>query len=207
MGSDETTRLFLRARDGDQGAREALYERCARKLLPLIRLRMGPALRRELESRDVLQEVLLRTLGKLPQLDEPRAVMAWLAKIAENDLRDRAAYHGRQRRDAARRVPLADEANEVPSRAREALSLALASEASDQLERALETLPDAHRDVIVLRKLEELTFPEIAVRMHRSEDACRMLFARAMTSLTLALRNPAAGDRSAAPVAASRRSS
>jgi len=186
MGSDETTRLFLQARDGDQAAREALYERCARKLLPLIRLRMGPSLRGELESRDVLQNVLLRTLGRLPHLDEPRAVMAWLSKAAENELRDLADYHGRQRRDAARRVPL-DDGVDVPSRARQALSLAMANEAATRLERALQTLADAHRDVIVLRKLEELTFPEIAIRLDRSEDACRMLYARAMTALTLAL--------------------
>ena len=31
---------------------------------------------------------------------------------------------------------------------------------------------------------------EIAVRMNRSEDACRMLLARAMVALTLALRAP-----------------
>jgi RNA polymerase sigma-70 factor (ECF subfamily) len=191
MGSDETTRLFLEARDGVQGARDALYERCARKLLPLIRLRMGRALRAELESRDVLQNVLLKTLRKLPDVEEPRAVMAWLSKVAENELRDLADYQGRQRRDAARRVPLAEEAIEVPARARQALSLAIANEAADHLERALDTLSDVHREVIVLRKLEELTFPEIAARLGRSEDACRMLFARAMTSLTLALKDVA----------------
>jgi RNA polymerase sigma-70 factor (ECF subfamily) len=198
MGSEETTRLFLQARDGAEDARDALYERCARKLLPLIRVRMGRALRAEMESRDVLQNVLLKTLRKLPDLAEPRAIMAWLAKVAENELRDLADYRGRQRRDAARRVPLEDEATEVPARARQALSLAIASEAADQLEGALATLPDAHREVVVLRKLEELTFPEIAVRLGRSEDACRMLFARAMTSLTLALRAPAGARHGAA---------
>jgi RNA polymerase sigma-70 factor (ECF subfamily) len=187
MGSDETTRLFLQARDGDQAAREALYERCARKLLPLIRLRMRRSLRAELESRDVLQNVLLRTLVKLPHVNEPRAVMGWLAKAAENELRDLADYHARQRREAARRVPLADEAMDVPSGARRALSLAMANEAAAHLEGALDALTDDHREVIVLRKLEELTFPEIAVRLGRSEDACRMLFARAMTALTLAV--------------------
>ena len=32
--------------------------------------------------------------------------MAWLARIAENEIRDQADYHRRQRRDAARAVPL-----------------------------------------------------------------------------------------------------
>ena len=40
----------------------------------------------------------------------------------------------------------------------------------------------------MLRKFEELSFREIGARMGRSEDACRMLLARALTALTLAMR-------------------
>ena len=54
----------------------------------------------------------------------------------------------------------------------------------DRVEAALETLEEHHREVIVLRKLEELTFAEIGERLGKSEDACRMLFARALTALT-----------------------
>jgi DNA-directed RNA polymerase specialized sigma24 family protein len=43
----------------------------------------------------------------------------------------------------------------------------------------------AHREIILLRKFEELSFAEIARRLGRSEDASRMLLARAMTALTL----------------------
>lgn len=56
-----------------------------------------------------------------------------------------------------------------------------------RLEHALETLAPDQREVIVLRRLEELSFGEVAERLGRSPDACRMLFARAMTSLTLAM--------------------
>jgi len=38
--------------------------------------------------------------------------MAWMARIAENEIRDRADYQDRQRRDAARRVPLEEAAEE-----------------------------------------------------------------------------------------------
>ena len=41
-----------------------------------------------------------------------------------------------------------------------------------------------HFEVILLRKYEELTFPEIGERLGKSADACRMLYARAMTALT-----------------------
>jgi len=56
-----------------------------------------------------------------------------------------------------------------------------------QVEAALESLPDASRELIILRKYEELTFPEIARRLGKSEDACRMAFSRAMAALTIAM--------------------
>jgi RNA polymerase sigma factor (sigma-70 family) len=68
---------------------------------------------------------------------------------------------------------------------RSPLSLAILNEEALRLERAIEGLDPAHRDVILLRKFEELSFREIAARMGRSEDACRMLLARALAALTL----------------------
>jgi RNA polymerase sigma-70 factor, ECF subfamily len=60
-------------------------------------------------------------------------------------------------------------------------------EEARRLEDALDGLSPDHRDVILMRKFEELSFGEIARRTGRSEDACRMLLARAMTALTLRL--------------------
>jgi len=48
-----------------------------------------------------------------------------------------------------------------------------------------------HREVILLRKFEDLSFKEIAARMGRSEDACRMLLARALAALTIELHRQA----------------
>ena len=188
MEPSETTRLFDRARDGSSDALAALYRRCAGKLLPLIRLRMGPALRAELESRDILQSVLLKSFEEMQQLKNPASLMAWLSRIAQNEIRDRLDFQHRQRRDAVRRVPIDETVLELPAPVRQALSQAILNEQAERLERALEALPEPQREAIVLRKLEELTFPEMATRLGKSEDACRMMFARAMTDLTLALR-------------------
>jgi RNA polymerase sigma-70 factor (ECF subfamily) len=163
-----------------------LYRRCAGKLLPLIRLRMGPALRADVESRDVLQAVLLKSFQDLRRGTAPASLMAWLSAIAQNEIRDRVDYLRRARRDVARRAPL-DEAEAVPAPVRQALSQVILGEQAERVERALEALPDAQREIILLRHLEELTFPEIAVRLGKSADACRMQFARAMAALTIAL--------------------
>ena len=186
MPGPETSQLFSQARAGTPGALDAFYERCARKLLPLIRLRMGRALRAELESRDVLQAVLLKSLPRLEQVQDPRAVMGWLARIAENEIRDQADYRQRQRRDASRRASLTD-AVDVPTPVRQALSQAIANQQLERVVDALESMSAVDREIIVLRKLEELSFSEIGTRLGKSEDACRMAFSRAMASLTMRL--------------------
>jgi RNA polymerase sigma-70 factor (ECF subfamily) len=190
VSDDETRRLFEGARAGDTRALGAFLDRSARKLLPLIRLRMGRSLRADLDSRDILQAVLLKSFQRLEQVQDPGAVMGWLARMAENEIRDRADYASRQRRDAARRLPLDTDAAAIPAPVRQALSQAILKEESERLARALESLPDAQREIIVWRKLEELTFHEIAVKLEKSEDACRMAFSRAMAALTLRMSEP-----------------
>ena len=177
-----------RAKAGSADAVNELYERCAARLLAYIRLRMGRELRTRLESRDILQATLLKSFEHFEDFEGQHSgsLMAWLAKIAEHEIRDRADYQHRQRRDAAREVRLETDAA-LPAAARSALSQAILTEEAQQLEAALESLTPAHREVILLRKFEELPFGEIARRLGKSEDACRMLLARAMTALTLKL--------------------
>jgi RNA polymerase sigma-70 factor (ECF subfamily) len=182
--------LLAHARTGSTEALGALLERCGPKLLALVRLRLGPSLRRELESRDVLQSALVRALAGFDRFEGAHggSLMAWLGRIVENELRDLAAHHGRQRRDAALRVSLEEspQAAQLAGNLRSQTSLVAWSEERAALERALETLAPEHREVIILRALEERGFAEIGAKLGRSPDACRMLFARAMTALTLA---------------------
>lgn len=188
MPPGETQQLFEQARRGAPEDVNAFYERCARKLLPLIRLRLGRSLRSEMESRDILQTVLCKSFQRLQQVEDPAAIMSWLARIAENEIRDQADFYQRARRDRALRAQL-DDAADVPSPVRQALSQAIMSEQASRLEAALESMSSGERDLIVLRKLEELTFPEIAARLGKSEDACRMAFSRAMAALTMRMAN------------------
>ena len=73
----------------------------------------------------------------------------------------------------------------LPSLTRSALSRVILDQQAQRLEDALDSLSPAHREVILLRKFEELSFAEIAERLGKTEDACRMLLARAMTALTV----------------------
>lgn len=190
MDRAETTRLLGDARDGSARALNLLFERCADRLLALIRLRMGRALRARMESRDILQATLLKAFQSVERFEgsDARSLMAWLATIAGNEIRDQAEYHGRLRRDAGRDAPGPEGLDDLVARVRSQISRVILDEELERVERALEELDEPHREVILLRNFEELSFDEVGRRLGKSSDACRMLLARAMTALTLKVR-------------------
>ncbi|MHC4698118.1 MAG: RNA polymerase sigma factor [Planctomycetota bacterium] len=187
MDRRESTALLNDAKAGSREALNTLFERCAGRLLALIRLRMGRSLRAHLESQDILQASLLKAFARIDQLERSDAgsLMAWLARIAEHEIRDQADYHHRKRRDAARLVPLGCGPDGLAAQVRSLVSGVILSESMERLEQALESLDDKYREIIMLRKFEELSFQEIGQRTGKSPDACRMQLARALTALTL----------------------
>jgi RNA polymerase sigma-70 factor (ECF subfamily) len=190
MTREESTVLLRAARQGSREALGELYARYGARLLAFIRMRMGRDLRACVESRDILQAALLKSFQRLSQFEggDGATLMSWLIRIAENEVRDQVDFHYRQRRDVKAAVPIDAGGVEIAAHVRSALSAAVVSEEAERLGAALEALDADHREVIVLRKLEELSFKEVSARMGRSEDACRMLLARAMVALTLRLK-------------------
>ena len=114
--------------------------------------------------------------------------MAWLGTIAQCEICDQADFYRRQRRDAARETTLDSELDPVAEQVRSEVSRLQLEEDSALLERALDELRASQREVILLRDFEELTFPEIGERLHKSAGACRKIYVRALTVLTLKLR-------------------
>jgi RNA polymerase sigma-70 factor (ECF subfamily) len=173
---------------GGPEAVDALYARVAPRVLAYVRMRMGPSLRARMDSRDILQATLLKSFehfGEFQGAGRP-ALMAWLARIAEREILDRADYHQRARRSAERETPL-DGEDALAARVTSVLSRMIRDERAEKLAEAMAGLSDAHREIILLRKFQELPFREIAARLDKSEDACRMLLARALSALTLRL--------------------
>lgn len=189
--SERTENLLRRARGGSREALGILLGSHGDRLLALIRLRLGPGLRQRVESRDVLQATLLKALLHIDGFrgSGRASLMAWLARIAENEVRDLAAFHGRQRRELGRTADVGgvQELDRLAADVRSQTSRIALDERSARLVAALEALSEEHREVVLLRHFEELPFAEIAGRMGRSPDACRMLLARALAALTLSL--------------------
>jgi RNA polymerase sigma-70 factor (ECF subfamily) len=186
--SGSTGDLVRDAVAGRPQAIDALYARVAPRVLSYVRLRMGQSLRARMDSRDILQATLLKSFERFDEFQgsgKP-ALMAWLARIAEREILDRADYHQRARRSPLREAALTG--NDVlAARVTSVLSRMIRDERAEKLEEAMESLSDAHREIILLRKFQELSFRDIAVRLGKSEDACRMLLARALSALTIRL--------------------
>jgi RNA polymerase sigma-70 factor (ECF subfamily) len=183
-----TDDLVREAVAGNAEAVEALYAHVAPRVLTFVRMRMGQSLRARMDSRDILQATLLKSFERFDEFQgsgKP-ALMAWLSRIAEREILDRADYHQRARRSPLREASLG-EGDVLEARVTSVLSRLIRDERTERLERAMDGLSEAHREIILLRKFQELSFREIAAVLGKSEDACRMLLARALSALTLRL--------------------
>ncbi len=187
MAPTEDISLFREARQGSREAISALFERYGGRLHALIRARLGPHLRRRLESRDILQATMLRAFQGLGRFEGSgsRSLMAWLGTIAVGEIRDQTNFYGRQKRDAARDATLHSQLDPVAMKVHTEVSRLQIQEDMKRMERALDELSETYREIILLRSFEELSFQEIGERLGKSPDACRMLFARAKAALAL----------------------
>jgi len=183
-----TDELVHDAIAGRPEAVEALYGRVTPRVLAYVRMRMGQSLRARMDSRDILQATLLKSFERLSEFRGTTApsLMAWLARIAEREILDRADFHQRARRSPVRETPLSGQ-DVLEARVTSVLSRMIRDERIERLEAAMEGLSDAHREIVLLRKFQDLPFREIAARLGKSEDACRMLLARALAALTIRL--------------------
>jgi len=182
--------LLAAATAGQRGACDRLFAHAADWVLLYVRLRLGPALRARIDAMDVLQETFLHAHRdwrrfRAPEGGDPdRALAQWLCGIAENRLRDLAAWHGAARRDVGR------EARDVTAVLRElhrnghgpATSM-VRREERDRLADAVEALADEDREVLLLRHFEGLTVDAIADRTGRSASSVRRALGRAVQQL------------------------
>jgi len=125
------------------------------------------------QAEDLAQSVFAKAAEHLSRAELAGApTLAWLYTVAERRLIDEA----RRRERRGVEVTLVDEA--TSARANE-----YGREVSSALRGALRSLPQAQREVVVLRLLEGRPFAEIAVHLGASEAACKMRFARALGTI------------------------
>lgn len=187
-------RLLLLARTGDAQARGALLEGYRPYLELLVRLEIGRRLQTKVDTADIVQETLLAAHDHLAEFRGSSAneFVAWLRSILSaklsNLVRHYVATQGRDvRREQGLEINL-DQTSRLIDRGLQAVDSTpsqqvMRHEQGVLLAAALAQLPDDYREVVVLRHLEELTFPQVAERMGRSVDSVQKLWVRALARL------------------------
>jgi RNA polymerase sigma-70 factor (ECF subfamily) len=186
--------MIQEARAGTEADLGPLLDLYRNYLRLLARLEIGRRLQGKLDASDLVQETFLeahRNFARFQGTSEPQFV-SWLrqilaAKVA-NLLRH---YLGTQGRDIRLEQELAGALDNSSRMVGEKLVASLSSPSQQAVRReqtvllanALARLPEDYREVIVLRHLEELSFPEVARRMGRSLDSVQKLWLRGLARL------------------------
>ena len=160
----------------------------------LARTQIGRRLQGKADPADVVQETFLHAVRDIARFrgTSDQELAAWLRQILAARLADLVRrYCGTRGRDVRLEQALQVELD----RSSQALDRGLVSRLSSPsqqaarheqaawLAQALERLPAAYRDVLVLHHLEGCDFPEVARRLGRSVEAVKKLWARALARL------------------------
>jgi RNA polymerase sigma-70 factor, ECF subfamily len=193
--TNKTQQLVALAKGGDGPALNRLCEVYGERVRWIVRLRMGKELRSKLESMDVVQDVLASALKDLEGFTyrDDGDFLRWLSRITENRLRDNVDRLHTHKRDIRREVR---PDKHGPSSAGRSLGVRGPVEATtpsmimsrreelDELAKAMDELKPEYKEVIVLTKIEGLSYQEIAGRLGKSDEAVRKLVSRGMSVLT-----------------------
>ncbi len=150
-------------------------------------------LRGKLDTSDVVQETLLQAHQHRQQFRgvSEGEFKAWLRQILENQLRNRVAHHGAQKRDARMERSLHDTLEETSVHLEDVLAAESRSpselieqrEGMRRFRHALEQLPEDQRMAFELRQLHGLGVERVSEIMERSAPSVAGLLRRALRAL------------------------
>jgi RNA polymerase sigma-70 factor (ECF subfamily) len=193
--ADKTRELVALAKEGNESAISQLWTVYGARVHWIMRLRMGKELRSKLESTDLAQDTLLSALGDLENFTYKNEgdFLRWISTIAENRLRDNLDKLHADKRNIRKEIRLGKPgANTVsksavsfaPIEATTPSVIMSRKEELDKLEKAIDKLKPEYKEVIVLSKIEGLSYKEIADTLGKTSEAVRKLISRAMAALT-----------------------
>ncbi len=186
--------LLNRAREGDDAARDRLFERCRNYVSVVARTQVEGWMRAKVGASDLVQQTLLEAHRSFRDFRGTTEAewLAWLKRILSHNTTDFARrYRGTEKRRVQREVPIysatpggSGEFVRDPADPGESPSQLVARhEREIVVAEAISQLSPDHQDVILLRNLQRLSFNEVAERMGRSRPAVQMLWMRALQKL------------------------
>ena len=179
------------ARQGDEAARNRLFEACRSFVAVTARVQLHRRLQTKVDPSDLVQQSMLEAHRGFENFRgrTPEEWLAWLKQIVQHNVLDvDKHYRGTNRRDLRRERRISDptlsHADCSPADAGPSPSqLFSKAERELQVAVAIESLPEDYRQVVLLRNLERLSFDDVAERMNRTRGACQMLWMRAVEQL------------------------
>jgi RNA polymerase sigma-70 factor (ECF subfamily) len=186
--------LLTRARDGDAGARDRLFEKCRSYVGLVARAQVESWMNAKVDASDLVQQTLLEVHRGLDRFRGQTEAewLAWLRMILKNNAADFVRrYRGTAKRQARREISMrvaapdaSDEFLRDPADPGESPSqVVMRREQEIELADAISQLAEDYQEVIMLRNLQRLPFDEVARRMGRSRPATQMLWMRALRKL------------------------
>jgi RNA polymerase sigma-70 factor (ECF subfamily) len=159
--------LVRRAQAGDRAAFRRLFDLYHRRVYQMA----VAMLRHPQDAHDVVQEAFVRVHKHLPDFQGNSSFYTWLYRISMNLVYDQLRRRKARRQvdyddtlaraeegDAVQVTPVVDGSD--PGRTQQRKELA------SEIQAALATLPEHHRQVILLREVEGLSYEEIAKIMN-----------------------------------------
>ena len=126
------------------------------------------------EAEDVTAQTFLAAFESFDKFRQDGHFVSWLFGIA----RHKAMDYFRRRDDLS---PM-DETSQVPVEDN-TLARVIKAEQEEALSQLIQTLPEEDRELLRLRFLAEMSFPEIARFLHRNEDAVKKMTYRLLARL------------------------
>jgi len=160
--------LIARAQSGDLAAQDALIRRYQQPVAAFVFALTGDAG----AIADLAQDIFLKMLLKLRQLREPGRFEAWLFRLARNACRD----HFRRERWRRLFTPFAIAHEELPAPAPPQADM-------EALLSALQTLPRAQRELLVLLRERDWSYAELASITGSSVSSVKSRLFRARVEL------------------------
>lgn len=189
-----TQHLVTLAKEGDKAALGQLCKVYGERVHWIVRFRMGGEIRSKLDSMDLVQDAFVSALRDLEHFTyrDEGDFLRWLSGIVENRIRDNVKKLHADKRNIRMEVPLRKSVSTTqsglvgipePIATTTPSFIASKREELSRLDKAIGELRPEYREVIILKKIEGLSYKEIANRLGKSTDAVGMLVSRAMLSL------------------------
>lgn len=148
------------AQRGDRKAQDALARRCQRvAYLFALQLTGNPD-----EALDVSQDAMLRFFAALGRFDATRPVRPWLLRIVRNLVRDRFRRHRVRRTESLTAVDDGPTIEPIAS-TEDPEAAAVQHQLRVVVWQAVQELSEQHREVLVLRDYQDLSYVEIAATL------------------------------------------